>query len=165
VDLIFAEVDAAVRCWIRRQNREHDLLVLVAGDWTHQKNVGLIVAVLAEVNAFRLLTDLIGPAILRRQGEAVGEHHNGANLQRNLAAICSDLLDPLLVRDLHAGLEDAVRKNSLGYFSLGEFLGEVAIRANDLACCFARTVVILLSPEGIGPAGGRGDQYGQAENQ
>ena len=65
VDLVLAEVDVAVGGGIRGQNREDDLLVLVTRNRSHQQDVRLVVAVLGEVDAFRLLLDLIGPAVLR----------------------------------------------------------------------------------------------------
>ena len=54
----------------------------------------LVVAVLGEVDAFCFFLDLVGPAVLRSQGEAIRKHHNGAHLQAHIAAVGTDLLKP-----------------------------------------------------------------------
>merc|ERR1712100_935906 len=124
VDLVFAEVDVAVGGRIRRENREHDLLVLVTRNWSHQQDVGLLVAVLGEVNPFGLFLDLVGPAVLRRQGESVRKHHNSAYLKTHIAAVSTDLLETVLIGNLHAGGEDAVGEDRLRNFSLGQLFGQ-----------------------------------------
>ena len=60
----------------------------------HQKDVGLIVAVLGEEDALGLFLDFVGPTILGGQGEAIRKLHNGTNLEGNLAAVSTDLLRP-----------------------------------------------------------------------
>ena len=164
MDLVFAEVDVAVGGGIRGQNREDDLLVLVTRNRSHQQDVWLVVAVLGEVNAFRLFLDLVGPAVLRSQGEAIGKHHNSAHLHAHVAAVSTDLLKTLFVGNLDAGGEDAVGEYRLGNFSLGQLFGQVAVRTNNLAGGFPGAVVVLLSPEGVGPAGSRGNQQSQSDD-
>ena len=139
--------------------------MFITRNGAHQEDVGLVVAVLAEIDPFGLFTDLVGPSILRSKGEAIGQHHDGTDLKRNLTAVSSDLLNAVLVWDLDAGLEHAVGKDRLGNFRLGQLLSEMAVGADDLAGGFTGTVVVLLSPEGVGPAGGRCEQKSQAENQ
>ena len=139
--------------------------MLVAGDGTHQKNVGLIVAVLSEVDALRLFFDFVGPTILRGQGETVGQLHHGTNLERNLAAVGTNFLKALLVGNLHGCGEDGVRQNRLGQLHLGELLGQVAVGADDLAGGFPGVGVVLLSPEGISPRGRGGCEHSHADDQ
>ena len=165
MELIFAEVDVAVGGGVGGQQREDHFLVLITGDRAHQKNVGLVVAVLREIDPFGLLFHLVGPALLRRKGEAIGQHHHRTDLKAHVAAIGTDLLQTLLVGDLDAGGEHRVGEYRLGNFGLGQLLGQVAVGTDDLAGGFPWAVVILLSPEGVGPAGGGGDQQAQAEHQ
>ena len=85
--------------------------MLVTRNRAHQQDVRLVVAVLSEVDPFRFLLDLIGPAVLRGEGEAIGKHHNGADLEAYVASVGSDFLKTLLIGNLDAGGEDAVRQN------------------------------------------------------
>ena len=79
-DLIFAEMDGTVCRRVGGQHRENNLLMLVSGNGPHQENVGLILAVLGEINAFGLFLDFVGPAILRSKGEPVWKLNYGTDL-------------------------------------------------------------------------------------
>ena len=54
--------------------------MLITWNRTDEKNVGLIVAVLREINTFGFLLDLIGPAVLWGQGEAIRQLDDSSNL-------------------------------------------------------------------------------------
>ena len=60
--------------------------------------------------------------------------------------------------------EDAVGEHRLGNFSLGQLFGQMAVRTNNLAGGLPGAVVVLLSPEGVGPAGSRGNQQSQSDD-
>ena len=139
--------------------------MFVTRNGSHQQDVGLLVAVLGEVDPFGFFLDLVGPAVLRSQGEAIRKHHNSAHLQAHIATVRTDLLQAFFVRNLDAGGEDAVGEDRLGNFSLGQLFGQVAVGANNLAGGFPGAVVVLLSPEGIRPAGSRSDQESQSDDQ
>ena len=139
--------------------------MLVTGEGAHQKDVGLVVAVLGEVNALGFFLDLVGPAILGGEGEAVGQLDHRTHLQADVAAVGSDFLETILIRDLYGSLEHCVGQHRLRQLCLGELLGQVAIGANNFAGGFAWGVVVLLSPEGIGPAAGGSREHGNANNQ
>ena len=153
MQLVFAEVDAAVGGGIRRENRENDLLVLITGDRAHQQDVGLVVGILGVINAGSFLLQLLAEAVLRGKGEAIGKHHHSAYIQTGAAAIAGHLLNAGVVGNFHHGLEHRVRENGLGHFHPGGLLGQVAVGADDLAGGLPGAGVVLLGPEGIGPAG------------
>ena len=73
-------MDVAVGGRIRGEDRENDLLMLIAWNRSNEKNVGLIVAVLREINALGFLFDLVGPAVLWGQGEAIRQLDHGSDL-------------------------------------------------------------------------------------
>ena len=111
MDLVLTEVDVALGCRVGGQNRENNFLVLITGNRTDQKNVGLIVAVLGEVDPFGFFLDLIGPAILGGQGEAIRQLNDSTNLETNIAAIGTDFLKTILIGNFDGGLENTVRKD------------------------------------------------------
>ena len=162
---VFAEMDVAVSGRIWRQNWEDDLLVLITGDRTDKDHIGLIVAVFTEVDAFGFFLDVIRPAVLRCQGETIGKHHHGADLEGHFTAVGTDLGNGCVIRNLHDSFEHAVGQDRLGYLGLGEFLGKMAVGANDLSSGFPWRVVILLGPEGVSPTGVGGGQHGDAHDQ
>ena len=82
-----------------------------------------------------------------------------------MAAIGANFLQSLLIGNLHGCGEDGVRQNRLRQLDLGEFFGEVAVGANDLARGFPGILVVLLSPEGIGPGGCGGRENSDADDQ
>ena len=165
MELGFAVADGGISFRIRGQDREDDFLVVITGQRAHQKDVGLIVAVLGVVDALGLFLEFVAEAILGGQGVAVRKHHHSTHVQARAIAVSAHLLNIGVVGNLHHGLEHRVRHHRLGHFNLGELLGEVAVGANDLAGGFPGTVVVLLSPEGIGPAGLGANQQANGEEQ
>ena len=153
MDLGFAVADGGISFRIRSQDREDDLLMVIAWQGTHQQDVGLILAVLGVIDAFGFFFELVAEAILRGQGVAIREHHYSTHIESGAVAIGAHLLHIGVVGNLHHGLEHRVRHHRLGHFHLGQLLGQVAVGANDLAGGFTGTVVVLLGPEGISPAG------------
>ena len=113
MELELAEVDVAVGGGIGREDREDDLLVVVAGQRADEKDVGVLFVPGGDVDTLGFFLEFVSQTISRSEFETVGKHHNGTDVQAGGRAVASDLLNAGVVGNFDLNLEHLIGENRL----------------------------------------------------